>query len=299
MEFQYLLDKIESADFLDSPFRHLEIADFFSEFHLSALLESPQIKLPQVSSDIELVKLLDERGYTAIGFPGATTDVDSYLAWRRGERSANNRELCERFGVAFRLLQPRDSLLQELGLFFQSREFQACLADKFEIDLARITSDSGLQKYLDGYEISPHPDVRRKALTYMLNVNPASDAVLQSFHTHYLTVVEQRQYVLKYWQFNEQTERCWLPWSWCRTEKQQRANNSIVLFSPSFDTIHAVKASYDHLVTQRTQFYGNFWYSDVSAPQAQNWRDFELPTTPERFRTIHLGDGAAFELEGD
>lgn len=35
-------------------------------------------------------------------------------------------------------------------------------------------------------------------------------------------------------------------------------------FSPSDDTLHAVKARYDHLVAQRTQMYGNLWYEKQS-----------------------------------
>ena len=36
------------------------------------------------------------------------------------------------------------------------------------------------------------------------------------------------------------------------------------MFKPSFDTLHAVKAKYNHLVFQRTQLYGNLWFNGES-----------------------------------
>jgi hypothetical protein len=66
-----------------------------------------------------------------------------------------------------------------------------------------------------------------------------------------------------------------VPWDWVETHKQQTKNNSIIIFSPADDTLHAVKASYDHLVTQRTQFYGNLWFRELNAKPGTGWRDLE------------------------
>ena len=38
---------------------------------------------------------------------------------------------------------------------------------KFNINTDSYRSDIGIQKFLDGYEISPHPDIRSKAITFM------------------------------------------------------------------------------------------------------------------------------------
>ena len=48
-------------------------------------------------------------------------------------------------------------------------------------------------------------------------------------------------------------DRCWVPWHWCETIKKQTDNNSVVIFAPDDDTIHAVNTDYQHLDYQRTQ----------------------------------------------
>ena len=51
---------------------------------------------------------------------------------------------------------------------------------------------------------------------------------------------------------------------------------SIVLFSPSNDTLHGVKADYNHLYTQRTQLYGNLWYKESSVDKTLEWEQLDL-----------------------
>ena len=68
---------------------------------------------------------------------------------------------------------------------------------------------------------------------------------------------DEYKYVESFWRGNVHYERCWVPWDWCEIEFTQSANNSLVMFSPNDSTIHAVKADYNHLSSQRTQLYGN------------------------------------------
>jgi len=114
-----------------------------------------------------------------------------------------------------------------------------------------------------------------KALTWMLNINPGADAEQADYHTHYLRFKDQWRFIGEFWKTNLQFDRDWLPWDWCETVKRQRTNNSIVLFSPSNDTIHAVKANYDHLRTQPTQFYGNLWDEKQDLPKV-GFRHFDF-----------------------
>lgn len=93
----------------------------------------------------------------------------------------------------------------------------------------------------------------------MLNINPGAGSDGMDFHTHYMKLKDQWRFIGEFWRFNQDVERCWVPWDWCETVKQQARNNSIVIFSPTDETIHAVKANYNHLKTQRTQAYGNLW----------------------------------------
>lgn len=70
----------------------------------------------------------------------------------------------------------------------------------------------------------------------------------------------EHDHVRRGWATDRTRDRGWVSWDWCETVWQQRDNNSMVIFAPADDTLHAVRASYDHLRTQRTQCYGNLWF---------------------------------------
>lgn len=281
-DFTYLLEKIAQAEFLQHPFRHIEISNFFSDEHFHAITTSPQVSLTKADTTKELIDTLFYQGYEVIPFPGCTVSVQDYLHWLKNHSGYENIRTCEGFGLTFRLQHFQNPILAALDKFFKSADFKAALERKF--DIVRPTStDMGLQKYLHGYEISPHPDIRKKALTYMLNVNPCSNSEDLDIHTHYLTFKPEKRFIGEFWRYNEAYDRCWLPWEWCETVKRQSQNNSIVIFAPSWDTLHGIKLNYDHLVSQRTQFYGNLWYQDIpfspTMPQYYQF-DFELQPKP-------------------
>lgn len=175
-----------------------------------------------------------------------------------------------------RLQQPRSTVLAELQEFLASRAFNEALAAKYDIELDACNIDGGIQKYLDGYEISPHPDIRRKAATFMVNINPHAGSEDWDHHTQYLRLRPERAYVQAFWEGNQEAERCWVPWDWCETVQTQPTNNSMVIFSPDSDTLHGVKASYDHLKGQRTQLYGNLWYKTQPELQPVEWEDLDI-----------------------
>jgi len=257
------MDIITEADFRDDPFRHIYLENFFSERDFAEIINSPEVNIAAVESDEQLIAALHERHFNEIPFPGTTTDIPAYLRWHadRSSQENLNQKTCEGFGVTFRLLQTdAGSILREVGDYFASAGFWEGVAKKFGINVDETRSDFGLQKYLDGYEISPHPDIRKKALTFMVNINPAADSENLDYHTRYLTFKPERSQMLEHWITHEDVDRCWVPWDWCDTHKQQSKNNSLVMFSPSNHSLHAVKARYDHLRTQRTQYYGNLWF---------------------------------------
>jgi len=189
---------------------------------------------------------------------------------------------CEGYGVVVRLESPKTSPIKTLVQFINSKEFIGTIAEKFGVNLSDTTYDAGLQKYLDGYEISPHPDIRKKALTYMVNINPSPASFDIEHHTSYLRFKPKWRFVEEFWKGNAELDRCWVPWDWCEIQKQQRNNNSMVIFSPSHDTIHAVKADYDHLPNQRTQLYGNLWFNEHQNNETPNWEEFVITPTPNR-----------------
>jgi len=269
--FDYLLDKIRDAEMDDVPFRHVEITEFLDKDHFEAIVGDRQIAFDRAADAAELLDNLSAHGYEIIRFPGAITSRRQYLAWLAGAKDESAHAAAtitqshittEGFGAVYRLARYEGPMLKELNDFFLSDRLKNLLIDKFAIKAA-VHTDAGIQKYLQGYEISPHPDIRSKALTWMLNLNPSDDSEQLNFHTHYLRLKDQWRFVSEFWRYNQDIERCWLPWDWCETVRQQTRNNSIVFFSPSDDTVHAVKADYDHLLTQRTQAYGNLWYEST------------------------------------
>jgi len=284
-DFNYLIEKIKQAEFSSEPFKHIYIENFFSPEHFSSILEAPEITLPESGSDDILFENLFDQGYKIINFPGCVNDRQTYLRWRRGEKSRNyNNSATQGFGMTLRLEQPRSPLIESLKNFIASDEFNSVIVERGGLDFSRLTSDNGVQKYLDGYEISPHPDIRRKAATFMVNINPGEDSVRESYHTHYMKFLDEYEYVREFWQENENFDRAWVPWEWCSTHFQQTENNSIVIFFPSDDTLHAIYAKYDHLPSQRTQLYGNLWFPEKALDHVP-WEDLvSLPSSGLSFK---------------
>jgi len=273
--FDYILDKVSKAPVSKEPFRHIYIPNLFSAEDFSEITNSPEVGIPPASSDEDLFSKLYASGYRIIEFPGCITDQGAYTAWHqtKGLSSEKVHTACEGFGMTLRLIAPKSDVLDELNRFLTGEEFNSVLADRCGVKLSDCSIDGGIQKYLDGYEISPHPDVRAKAGTFMVNINPHNGAESLNHHTHYMRFVEERKYVRDFWERAGFADRCWVPWAWCETAKTQPENNSMVLFSPSNDTLHAVKAEYDHLRGQRTQLYGNLWYKNKPKMVQVEWEE--------------------------
>jgi len=276
-DLKYLADKILSAPFINEPFKHIYIEDFFSEEHFNEIISSKQIAAPPVNTAAELIDKLEELGYEIIEFPGCISDKNKYLSWLDQNKKSIPESLqtatntaCEGFGMVLRLKSLKPDILSVVNDYICGEEFNKAIAQRLNIDLSSCFTDSGIQKYLNRYEISPHPDIRKKASTFMVNINPSESSKEMDHHTHYMKFKPEYKYVQELWE-DSRIERCWIPWSWCESVKTQTKNNSIVIFSPSNDTLHGVKASYDHLVTQRTQLYGNMWYDNRGMGHLLPW----------------------------
>ena len=275
--FHYIIQKINDAQISEDPFPHIYIENFFDDNDFQEIINSSGINTSKFKNDKEMFERLFSLGYKIIDFPGCITSEAEYINWHQNKDiSHRSNSSCESFGLTLRLMNPESSILKELKTFIESVDFNNTLAKKFDISTNNVNADNGIQKYLDGYEISPHPDVRKKALTYMININPneGSENLIQ--HTHYLKLKDKYKYVTSFWEGNPQVERCWIPWDWCDSVFTQVKNNSLVMFSPSCSTIHAVKADYNHLLGQRTQLYGNLWYKEVSTLKKAEWESLDL-----------------------
>ncbi|MCH9852980.1 MAG: hypothetical protein K0U45_05695 [Alphaproteobacteria bacterium] len=277
--FDYLIDKIKTANFCQTPYKHIYIEDFFSEEHFLAIQKAAEIVSPIATNDRELIDGIIAKGFKVIKFPGCVIDIDQYVEWHEKGKDKDllSSATCEGVGMVFRLYEFQTPILEELNHLLASDDFNRAIAEKLDIELEDCLTDNGIQKYLDGYEISPHPDIRGKAATFMVNINPSNESENLNHHTHYLNFKKEFKHVQVFWDGNDLAERAWVPWDWCETVFQQTKNNSIVLFSPSNDTLHGVKADYNHLNTQRTQLYGNIWYKEttqtLSTPQ---WKSLDI-----------------------
>ena len=278
VQFDYVIQKIRNAPLKLDPFPHFAIDNLFTPTHFEAIVNAPEIKTSQALDDNDLFASLFDAGYQIIEFPGCVTDMDHYLRWHsdRTADRATTSSSCEGFGVTLRLKSPQTPIVAELSAFLASEFFTEELCAKFEVDRSAVRADMGFQKYLDGYEISPHPDIRQKAATYMVNINPHADSPRKDHHTHYMRFKPGYRYIQAFWEGNPRQDRCWVPWDWCETIWQQSANNSLVMFSPRDDTIHAVRANYDHLSEQRTQIYGNLWYHEHTCEGKPTWEQFVI-----------------------
>jgi len=152
-----------------------------------------------------------------------------------------------------RLKSTNSSILHDINEIFSSKKLHDILLDKFNIN-NNTYYEGGIQKYYSGYEITPHPDIRRKALTFMININPLSS---YNIYTHFMRLKDPNDY-LEY--KNIEKERRWTDWDKAFTMFKHEKNNSLTMFKPDFNTIHAIKLDYDDSEYQRTQIYGNLWY---------------------------------------
>mgnify|MGYP004050035157 FL=1 len=277
--FNYLTDKIKNADFSDYPFRHIYIENFLSDSDFKEIITSDEINIPSSDSDENLFDNLFDLSYQIVPFAGCITDQQEYMNWHAGKQtSVDYNSACDGFGMALRLDDPKTKILQDIRSFLADELFNQTISEKFglELNLEEHIIDNGIQKYLDGYEISPHPDIRKKAITFMININPHENSEELEHHAHLLEFEPEREYIKHFWAGNNDIDRCLMPWDWTKIVKSQTKNNSLVLFAPSNDTLHAVKASYDHLKAQRTQLYGNIWYQKDQALAKIPWENLDI-----------------------
>ena len=154
----------------------------------------------------------------------------------------------ENIGITFRLHSYKNRIIKELIEFMNSNKFHETLKEKFYIK-EETTIISAIQKNLTGYEISPHPDIRQKCLTYLLNINNNTEIQNLDCNTHLMEFKDEYKHIQEYWRKNKGVNRCWVPWEWCNTIKTINENNSMVMFHPDNNppTLHAIRLKYNHL----------------------------------------------------
>ena len=280
-DFSYIAEKIENAEFCYEPFKHIIIDDFFSGEHFSRIINSPQIRTPHFNANQDVIDGLLRLGYVPQPFPGCITDTKEYVEFADGKKKFNKnliegygRDVIEGYGITMRMQDVRDAFLKSVIDYFNGQEFQHTIRKKFGIDEG-LSVETAIQKNLMHYEISPHCDTSRKALTYMINVYNVDDCADRQMHTHLLRFKPEYRYLYEIWKNND-FDPVWVPWDWCETVKKTETNNSISIFKPSYDTLHAVQVKEEHFTHQRNQIYGNLWYPKCKKTKYKNWRSLDL-----------------------
>jgi len=273
-EFKYLEEKILDAPFLTDPCRHLEINNFFKPEHLDEILSDKQIHFEEVSDVSTLIRKLFEEEYTIQSFPGCCSDAMEYMDRLKKDQwpEENKGNPVSSYGITFRVAIYKSDFLRNLIQYLNGDSFHAALKKKFDIT-EKTEIITAVQKNLSKYEISPHPDVKRKCMTYLLNINKDDGVEEYDVHTHLLKFKKKYEYIYDYWNENSIFDRCWVPWEWCETVKTINKNNTIVIFPPTNRTLHAVKLDYPHTKFQRTQIYGNLMYPDRKKLLKQNYKE--------------------------
>ena len=265
----YIIDKINNANFIDEPFPHLEIKDFLPPDVFTAIVNDDQIHFSAVNDTNTLYNKLIENGWRIQQFPGCSTSWNEYIQYiqrKLHDKSYSGGDT----GITFRLKSYNNPVIQKLLHFMNSYEFYTTLINKFKISRS-ADMVSAIQKNLTGYEISPHPDIRQKALTYLLNINKDNDDIdAQNCHTHLLEFKPEYKHIEDGWAKNTNAERPWVPWEKCNIRKTINTNNTMVMFMPNSKpaSLHAIKLDYNHLEYQRTQIYGNLIYKQETNSQA-------------------------------
>ena len=281
-EFQYITEKILGAEFKTAPFKHLLFENFLSDEHLNLILENPQIHFRETKNTEDLIETLNTKGWEIINFPGCIGtnpgDIRKYIRTLKNDSFPYHRKgnPVESYGLTYRLMRIDNEFIKKLVRYMNSLEFKSALETKFNITKPTKVI-TAIQKNLSHYEISPHPDIREKALTYLLNINKDSSVDDEPVHTHLLRFKDEWSFIKEYWSRGSTftKNRCWVPWDWCETVITTNRNNSFVLFAPSDDTLHAAKMKYDHNKFQRTQLYGNLMYSDERIVKSMSYKDLE------------------------
>jgi len=270
-EFNYILEKILDAEIIFKPFEHIEINNFLSNEHLEMLLNDPQIHFDELNSDNELYDKLKDSKYKIQSFPGCFDSWYEYI-----NREEKNDGLVEGKGITFRLEEYNNNKIKDLLKLLNSSEFHNTLKQKFSINKEENII-SAIQKNLTGYEISPHPDIREKALTYLLNINKNDSIENYDVHTHLLEFKPEYRKIEDFWNEYIYYNRFWIRWKYCNTIKKINKNNTLLIFKPSSkpSSLHAVKLDYDHLKFQRTQIYGNLMFKNCEWTKNIEIKDFD------------------------
>ena len=119
-KFDYILRKINKAQFKYFPFKHIEIKNLFTKKDFLEIINSKEIKIPIKKDSKSLIEYFFNNDYKSINFPGSVTSVNAYLNWRKNKKKQKyNNTSCEGFGMTFRLKNAQTKIIKDFHILFR------------------------------------------------------------------------------------------------------------------------------------------------------------------------------------
>jgi len=232
---EYILTKIENAEIIVKPFPHIIIHNFIEDDDLKNIIENIEIdNLNEIGKKYKQVK-----------YPGA---------------KKTNEDLTNRptgIGLVYALKKEYWKNNIKLKIILDSEEFKQALFKKLNIpknidgwNVYQINKD------LNGYEISPHPDITGKVITYQLNLSNTDALDNYDLGTRFHSIKPQCLKFIK--ELSKKKPRPWGKWDWFDKGKSiPYKQNTFMAFAPSDTSYHSVKLeNYPQEKYQRTMLRG-------------------------------------------
>lgn len=231
----YLINKIKNAKIIYEPFPHIIINNFIEENDLKNILDN---------IEINNLKDINEK-YTMVHYPGAKITNDLLTTRPTG------------IGLVYALKEEYLKNNIKLNTFLDSNDFKQILMEKLNIpknidgwNVYQINKD------LNGYEISPHPDITGKVITYQLNLTNTNILDDYDLSTKFHTIKPECEKYIK--ELTIKKDRPWGKWEWFdKGKKIPYKQNTFMAFAPSDISYHSVKLeNYPQEKYQRTMLRG-------------------------------------------
>lgn len=231
----YILEKIRNAQIIKDPFPHIIIPNFLEDNDLKNIIKNIEI------SNLKEI----EKKYIKVHYPGAKITNENLVNRPTGK------------DLVYSLKKEYFENNIELNNILKSEEFKKELFKKLNVpknidgwNIYQINKD------LNGYEISPHPDITGKVVTYQLNLTNTDSLDNYDLATKFHTIKPDCvKYIRELYKIKP---RPWGKWEWFDKGKSiPYKKNTFMAFAPSDFSYHSVKLeNYPQEENQRTMLRG-------------------------------------------
>ena len=252
----YILEKIKSAKIIEKPFPHIIIPNFLEENDIENIIDN---------IEIDNLNQIDKK-YKKVVYPGAKSATEELTQRPTG------------VGLVYALKEEYSKNNIKLNKILNSEDFKNVLFKKLNIPI-NIDGWNVFQinKDLNGYEISPHPDITGKVITYQINLSNTDNLDNYDLSTKFHSIKPE---CLKYIDaLSKKNKRPWGKWEWFDKGKSiPYKQNTFMAFAPSDISYHSVKLeNYPQEKYQRTMLRG--FIADtrlLNKKKKENWTSGNL-----------------------